>query len=140
MPTMNKSLVYLSRTGHSKRIAEAIAAELQIPAQDVRDCPRLSGVDLLFVVGGIYGGRSDPRMVEYVQKLDSSMVKRVVLVTSCASRRNKQDMIRNVLLRNGIQVAPDEFICRGNFLFLGAGHPNRRDIDDAISFVRKFTK
>ena len=84
--------------------------------------------------------RSDPRMVEYVQKLDSSMVKRVVLVTSCASRRNKQDMIRNVLLRNGIQVAPDEFICRGNFLFLGAGHPNRRDIDDAISFVRKVTK
>jgi flavodoxin len=134
---MKISVVYLSRTGHSKRIAEAIAAELHIQAQSVQASPKLSGVDLLFIVGGIYAGKSDPRMVEYVQKLDSSMVKRAALITSCASKRNKQDMVRDALVRSGIQVAPDEFICRGNFLFLGAGHPNRKDIDDALSFVRK---
>ena len=82
----------------------------------------------------------DPRMVEYVEKLDSSMVKRAVLITSCASKKHRQDLVRDALVRNGIQVAPGEFICRGSFLFLGAGHPNRKDINDAISFVRKVTE
>jgi len=140
LPTMNASLLYLSRTGHSRRIAEAIAAELRIPAQSIQANPKLGGVDLLFIVGGIYAGKSDPRMVEYVEKLDSSMVKRVVLITSCASRKNGQDTVRDALVRNGIQVAPEEFICRGSFLFVGAGHPNAKDIDDAISFVRKVTR
>jgi len=134
---MNTSLVYLSRTGHSKRIAEAIAAELHIPAQSIQASPTLSGVDLLFIVGGIYAGKSDPRMVEYVEKLDSSMVKRAVLITSCASKQKRQDMVRDALVRSGIQVASDEFVCRGSFLFMGMGHPNSKDIDGVISFVRK---
>ena len=79
-------------------------------------------------------------MVEYVEKLDSSMVKKAVLITSCASKKHRQDPVRDALVSNGIQVAPGEFICRGSFLFLGAGHPNRKDINDAISFVRKVTE
>jgi len=96
-----------------------------------------SSPDLLFIVGGIYAGKSDPRMVEYVQKLDSSMVKRAVLITSCASKQKRQDMVRDALVRSGIQVASDEFVCRGSFLFMGMGHPNSKDIDGVISFVRK---
>ncbi len=50
---MRTAVVYLTRSGHSRTIAQAIATALQVPAQDIKTGPKLSGVDLLFVVGGI---------------------------------------------------------------------------------------
>ncbi len=90
---MNVSLIYFSRTGHSKKIAEAISKELQIPAEDIKNNPVLGETDLLFIVGGIYGGISDPKMIEYIRKLDSSMIKKAVLITSCVSKKFKQDTV-----------------------------------------------
>jgi hypothetical protein len=61
----------------------------------------------------------------------------VALITSCLSRILRQSMIREILARKGIDVAPDEFICRGSLLFFGLGHPSKEEIDAAISFARK---
>ncbi len=137
---MNVSLIYFSRTGHSKKIAEAISKELQIPAEDIKNNPVLGETDLLFIVGGIYGGISDPKMIEYIRKLDSSMIKKAVLITSCVSKKFKQDTVREELVRNNIEVMDAEFICQGSFLVAGLMHPNKADIGAAVSFAKKAFK
>jgi flavodoxin len=134
---MKTALVYFSRTGHSKRIAKAIAEALQIAALDVKSEPVLNEVDLLFIVGGIYGGASSPELKAYAEGLSKSSVKKAALITSCLNRIHRQSMIREILTRKGIDVAPDEFVCRGSFLFFGLGHPSKEEIDAAISFARK---
>ncbi len=134
---MKTAVIYFSKTGHSQKLALAIAAELSVKAENIKESPELSDVDLLYIVGGIYGGKSDPKMIEYVKKLDSSQVKQAVLVTSSASKVAKQNMVRAALQSNNIQVHQDEFTCQGCFILIGFGHPNKQDISNALSFVRK---
>lgn len=134
---MKTGIIYYSKTGHSKKIADAISTALQIKAEDIKTNPDLSDMDLLFIIGGIYAGKSDQTLFEYVKKIDNSKVKKVALITSCASNKTKQVLIREELEKNHIEVLPEEFICKGNFLIMSHGHPNATDIKDAVSFAKK---
>jgi len=133
---MKIAIIYYSKTGHSKRIAKAVAKELGVQAQSLSPKPALSGVDLLFVVGGIYAGKSDSKLLKYLSTLGRKQVKRAVLITSSMSK-SRQDMVRNTLYNNGIEVVPDEYVLQGSFLFFGFGHPNAQEIAGAVSFAKK---
>lgn len=133
---MHTAVLYYTKTGHSRRVSNAIGAELGVASQPIEADPKLSGVDLLFIVSGIYGGVSDPKMVDYAKKLHSSMVKRAALSTSCTGGIQRQHMVRQALTANGIQVLADEFACRGSFLIFGLGHPSKIDVDNAVRFTR----
>jgi len=134
---MKTEIVYFSKTGHSKKIAQAIAAELHLKERDIKTNPELSGADLLFVVGGIYGGASDPAMLEYVKGIGPDKAKKAALVTSCCGGKAKQDKVRELLANNGVEVIADEFVCRGNFLVVGLGHPDKNEIAAAAAFAKK---
>ncbi len=46
---MKCGIIYHTKTGHSRKIAKAIAQELDIEAQDVKSKPVMNDVDLLFI-------------------------------------------------------------------------------------------
>ena len=133
---MNTAIVYSSKTGHSKKIAEAIAQELKVPAQDIRTGPVLQDIDILFIASGIYAGKSSSALMEYVNQISSEQVKKVFLITSSASGKTPQSMVRNELSKKGIPVDPDEYVCQGNFLFVSSGHPTSEEIAAAVAFAK----
>ncbi len=132
---MKAGIVYATRTKHSKKLAEAIGSALFIKSENIAAHPHFSGIDLLIIVGGIYGGESMPELVEYVKTLHPSAVKSVALVTNCGSGRQKQLTVRNILEGNGISVL-DEFVCKGAILFVAARHPNAMDLTNATTFAK----
>lgn len=127
-------IVYATKTKHSKKIAEAIALALHVKTQNVTDNPKVDEAELLFIVGGIYGGDSLPELLSFVQGLDPDKVKRVALVTSCASGKQGQVKVREILEAKGIDIV-DEWICPGSFLIFRMGRPNRDDIQEAVAFA-----
>ena len=127
-------IIYATKTGHSKKIAEAMGKALYVKAENVSTRPVLEDEDLLFIVGGIYGGESLPLLLNFVKALDRGKVKRAALVTSGASKKHRQDSVRKLLQQKGIEVL-DEIICPGSFLFIRFGHPNKRDIEEAVNFA-----
>jgi len=135
---MKTAVIYRSMTGHSKKIANAVAAALSTEALNIKDKPVLTGVDLLFIVGGIYSGASLPETIEAVKALDSTQVKKAALITSSMSDKVGQDEVRKLLEASGIEVL-DEYRCRGNFLFLKMGHPNKQEKEDAVRFAKELT-
>jgi len=134
---MKIAVIYRSMTGHSRKIARAVAAELGVEAKDVKKSPSIKSVDLLLVVGGIYSGKSLPEMTDFLSSLDHSGVKKAVLITSSLSRKVGQDGVRAILSGKGIAVDTEELHLIGNFLFLKMGHPNKREIAEAVDFARK---
>lgn len=128
------SVIYATKTKHSRKIAEAVAAALGAEAQDVSSKPAVIETDLLFVVGGIYGGESLPEMLEYVSGLTAQQIKGAALITSCASGKQGQKSVRSRLEANGIPVV-DEFLCYGSFLFMRGGHPNKAELQSAADFA-----
>lgn len=133
---INIAVIYATRTKHSKKITEAIGSLLNVDAKNIAEKPALNDVDLLFVVGGIYGGVSNPELLGYIKKLEEPLPKSAALVTSCASGRQKQIAVRSILEENGIRVI-DEFVCRGSILFISAFHPNANDLKGATHFAYK---
>jgi flavodoxin len=132
-------IVYATKTKHSKKLAEAIGSALNIKAENITSQPNLLDTDLLFLVGGIYGGESMPELLEYVRKLNPSAVKSVALVTNCGSGRQRQITVRKILENNGIRVI-DEFVCKGAILFVALSHPNAHDVMMAVAFAESIKK
>ncbi len=121
-------IAYATMTKHSQRLAEAIGQALHVEAVNVAVDPTPHAADLLFIVGGIYGGKSLTELLQYVEKLEGSQVKKAVLVTSSVSTSlRKQADIRGLLEGKGIEVLK-EITCPGNFLFMKLGHPNAGDL------------
>lgn len=135
---MNTAIIYRSMTGHSKKIAQAVAEGLNLTAYDVKTKPQLDKIDLLFIVGGVYSGKSLPEMTEYVKTLTAEKIGKAVLITSSATDKNGQDEVREILIASGIKVEADEYRCRGNFLFVKMGHPSKSEIDNALLFAKRF--
>jgi flavodoxin len=135
---MITKIVYCTKTHHSQKIAEAIAEGLKLTAENVNGKPILKKVDLLLLIGGIYGSKSLPEMIQFVESLDQDSVKKVALVTSCVSNRIQQTAVRNLLMNKGIIVV-DEFVCKGSFLFFGLGHPNKTDLENAVKYAKEVT-
>lgn len=134
---MKNEVIYLTKTGHSKKIAEAVAAALGVQAKDIKTKPALEQVDTLIIVGGIYGGVSDPAMLEYAAGLKGDTVKKAALICSSCGGKAKQDKVRELLRANGVDVCAEEYICRGKFLVFGMGHPNKEEIAGAAAFAKK---
>jgi flavodoxin len=134
---MKTAVIYASKTGHSKQLANAIAQELKVSALNITTNPKLENIDLLFIVGGIYGNKSLPELTEYLKALDNNNVTKVALITSCVSNKMKQEEVRKLLKEKNINVLEDEFICQGSFLLFGLKHPNKADVENAVSFAKK---
>lgn len=131
-------IVYATKTKHSKKIAHAIGERLKVKPDNVLDKPLYEDVNLLYIIGGIYGGESLPELIDFVKNLDSKKVKKVALITSCASKVQGQKTIRTILEDKNIPVI-DEHLCRGSFLIYKMGHPNKHDIQEAAEFAYKLS-
>lgn len=131
---MKTAVIYATKTKHSKKLAEAIGKALNIEAKNISENPTIHHAELLFIVGGIYGGVSMPELLEYLKRAEAPLPRYAALVTSCASGSQRQTAVRAVLEEIGIKVI-DEFVCRGSFLFVSAGHPNAEDVKKVTDFA-----
>ncbi len=133
---MNAQILYASMTGHSKKIAEAIANSTGIPVHNLKNNPQIPPCDLLIIVSGIYAGEHKPELSEFVKRLSPSEIKKAALITS-STRNTTQGSLRATLEEMGIKTESEEYVCKGSFLFMGLGHPNRSEIDGAVEYVKK---
>lgn len=132
----NISVVYATKTKHSKKLAEAIGKEFDVEAKNIAEHPHPKAAELLFLVGGIYAGKSNPALLSYAEKLDDSIARKVVLVTSSASTAHRsQRELRTLLVKKGIDVIK-EITCTGGFLFIKLSHPNKTDIQDIVEAAK----
>lgn len=137
---MNVRVLYFSTTGHSKKIANAVAGSLGIQAEDIKENPVLDNTDLLLVASGIYGGQPDPKLLAYFDQVRQDQVKKVALLTSSAGKKTKQVALREKLNSKGIAVLDEEFTCQGAFLIVGLTHPNAQDLNDAVRFAQTLVR
>ena len=133
---MKNAVIYYTKLGHSKKIAQAIAEELDVRAQDIRNSPQLDDIDRLYIVSGIYGGLSAPELLDYLKTVDPNQIKKAFLLTSSGGKTTPATNVRALLMERGIPVAEEEFTCQGAIFLFGMGHPNKADIQNAIQFVQ----
>lgn len=130
-------VVYYSRGGRTRRVAEAIAKELGCGAIDVsKGMPEASGSEFLVVGSGTYGGMPGPGIGDFLRAIPQAAGgKAAVFATSAGPNPKSIPKMRSALEGKGYAVV-SSFDCRGKFLFINIGHPDEKDLENARAFAR----
>ena len=136
---MNFAVVYYSRGGNTRKLADAIAIELGVKAVDVKaDSPDVSGADVLVVGTGTYGGKPGKQIVTFLESLKQANGKRAACFASCAADAGKSLAAVQEILKTKGYVTIDCYSCYGRFAFFARrGHPTAEELDQAKEFARK---
>ena len=131
---MEFQVIYFSKKGHTKKIAEAIASEVGVNAEDVKDA-KLDRDALLFLGSGCYGGKPAKMMTQFIQE-NSFTSRDVALFGTSGSGDGLEVNDMESLLRSKDACIKGRFCCKGQFLFANRGRPNDEDADEAKKFAR----
>lgn len=105
-----KAVRYYSKLGNTKTIAEAIAEGAGVPAVSITDEPELTEYkDVLFLGGAPYANIMAPELRAYAEKLDKSVVGKVVLFTTSNWSRRTVLALKKMLREKGISVEDKYF-------------------------------
>ncbi len=136
---MKTAVRYYTKTGNTKRLAEAVADALGVEALPISE-PVAEPVDLLFLGNSYYAFSIDPEVRSFVQFLDSSKVGRIVNFGSAAMLNSTYKKVKAEADKRGIPMEAKEFHCRGEFKGVHKGRPNADDLRAAADFAKSFLK
>ncbi|MBR5428037.1 MAG: flavodoxin [Clostridia bacterium] len=134
---MKYAVRYYTKTGNTKRLAEAVAEALGVQALPIGE-PLAEPVDLLFLGNSYYAFSIDPEVRSFVQSLDKSTVGKIVNFGSAAMLNSTYKKVKAEADKVGIPMEEREFHCRGEFKGVHKGRPNEEDLKAAADFAKKF--
>jgi flavodoxin len=101
---MKTAVFYLSRTGNTKRFAEAISESLAAPLFDVTSIKpeTQTHYDLLFIGTPVNGFTACPEVFSFIQKLPIGVNKKAILFCTYAiAKGNTLENLKQVLSKKG---------------------------------------
>lgn len=134
---MTFAVRYYTKTGNTKRLAEAIANELGVEALPITE-PVTEPVDVLFLGNSYYAFSIDPEVRVFVTSLDKNKVGKIVNFGSAAMLNSTYKKVKAEADKVGIVMDDREFHCKGEFKGLHKGRPNEMDIKAAVEFAREY--
>ena len=134
---MTYAVRYYTKTGNTKRLAEAIAKELGVEALPISE-PVNETVDYLFLGNSYYAFTIDPEVRAFVASLDKEKIGKIVNFGSAAMLNSTYKKVKGVADKAGVAMDDKEFHCKGEFKGIHKGRPNETDIAAAVQFAKQY--
>ena len=136
---MNIAVRYYTKTGNTRRLAEAVAGAVGAEALPI-STPVDESVDILFLGNSYYAFSIDPEVRDFIRSLDQNKVGRIVNFGSAAMLNSTWKKVKSEADKAGIKMDEREFHCKGEFKGLHKGRPNAEDLAAAADFAKSFLK
>ncbi|ACL76872.1 flavodoxin family protein [Ruminiclostridium cellulolyticum] len=139
---MKTWVLYYSKGGNTKKIADEIADELEdvLKSEQIPPAYPPENVALLFLGTGEYGGKPDSKTLEFVRTLNKDRVKNVAVfgTNGKGTTGTAIDTIKSLLKEKGINVIDESFCCKGKFfVFFNRKNPDTNDFKAAREYARR---
>ena len=134
--SMKTAVRYYTKTGNTKRLAEAIANAVGTEALPI-SAPVTEKVDILFLGNSYYAFTIDPEVRNFVRSLDREKVGKIVNFGSAAMMNSTWKKVKAEADKAGIPMDEREFHCKGEFKGIHKGRPNEEDLKAAAEFAGK---
>ena len=131
---MRIAVRYYTKTGNTKRLAEAIAEVLGVEALPISE-PVEEGTDILFLGNSYYAFNIDPEVKNFIRSLDHKKVGKIVNFGSAALLNSTFKKVKAEADKVQIPMHEKEFHCRGEFKGVHKGRPNADDLRAAAAFA-----
>ena len=133
-------VIYYSMTGNTKKIAEAIASELNVAADNVETKAKLAEGSFVFLGTGLYGPWRSRGLRKVIARSDFGGRNVALFGTSGEGKGKEVGALERTVTAKGAKIA-GRFYCRGRFLFfINRKHPTKEDLENARNFAREIAK
>ncbi len=132
---MKVAVRYYTKTGNTKRLAEAVAKAVGAEALPISE-PIAEPVDILFLGNSYYAFSIDPEVRDFVRSLEKSKVGRIVNFGSAAMLNSTWKKVKAEADKIGVAMDEREFHCKGEFKGLHKGKPDADDLAAAADFAK----
>ena len=127
-------VVYYSLCGSTKKIAEAVADELGVEAENVKTKKELAKDSFVFLGSGCYGSRPGRGMRKFIAENDFKE-KQVALFGTSGGGEGEEVRAMEEMLKPTGALIKGNFYCEAKYFFLfNRRHPS----DEEIASARKF--
>ena len=134
---MKYAVRFYTKTGNTKRLADAVAKELGVEALPISE-PITEPVDILFLGNSYYAFSIDPEVRSFVASLSKDKVGKIVNFGSAALLNSTYKKVKAEADKVGIPMDENEFHCKGEFKGLHKGKPDENDLRAAAEFARNY--
>ena len=128
---MKTAVFYLSRTGNTKRFAEAISESLKAPLFDVTSIkPEMqTEYDLLVIGTPVNGFKACPEVLSFIQRLPEGVNKKAILFcTYAVAKGNTLENLKQLLSKKGYTTL--RMVSKKGI------KPNKNDFADALNEIK----
>ena len=132
---MKIAVRYYTKTGNTKRLAEAIGKAVNAEALPI-STPVTEPVDILFLGNSYYAFSIDPEVRSFVKSLDKKKVGKIVNFGSAAMLNSTYKKVKAEANKIGIPMDEREFHCKGEFKGVHKGKPDENDLKAAAEFAK----
>ena len=132
---MKTAVRYYTKTGNTKRLAEAVADAVGTEALPI-SVPVDEPVDFLFLGNSYYAFSIDPEVRNFIRSLDADKIGRIVNFGSAAMLNSTWKKVKEEADKAGISMDEREFHCKGEFMGIHKGRPDGNDLKAAADFAR----
>jgi flavodoxin I len=110
-------VVFYSLTGNTKKVAEAIATELGVAAENVKTKTKLAEESFVFLGAGLYGPLRSWGLRRFIDRNNFDGRKVALFGTSGEGKGKEVVALEEAVTAKGAELA-GRFHCRGRFLFI----------------------
>jgi flavodoxin len=128
-------VVYYSRGGNTRKVAEAIADELWAPAKNIQSVDTLPEDSFIFLGSGCYGSVLVKEIADFIDRNRLAERKIVLFTTSAFGWGKELSLMEKHILAKGVNIV-GRFNCFGQFLAVKKGHPDVAELAKAREFAR----
>lgn len=136
---MKIAVRYYTKTGNTKRLAEAVAEAVGVTALPISE-PVTDPVDILFLGNSYYAFTIDPEVRRFVASLNKEKVGKIVNFGSAAMLNSTYKKVKAEAAKAGIPMDEREFHCKGEFKGIHKGKPDAADLAAVAAFAAEIVK
>ena len=132
-------VLYYSKGGNTKKLADVIAGELGVNASDLSFSSLDRDAKVIFLGSGVYAGKPGEEMARFIETRDFGGRKVVLFSTSWRTGEHAFDGLADTLKRRGA-IVQRGYHCKGKAGIFNLGHPSRDDLEGARKYVRDIVR
>jgi flavodoxin len=127
-------VVYFSRSGNTRKVAEAIADELGVTAKNIKTAGPLSPDAFVFLGTGLYGAVLPSDIARFMNRNKFNGRKIALFTTSAFQAASERALLEKQLKDKGANIV-EYFGSFGQWMTMKKNHPDASELENAKAFA-----
>lgn len=135
---MKTAVRYYTRSGNTRKVAQAIGNALSLTAEDVSKALDTK-YDVVFLGSSYYGFDADSHVKDFITK-NRDKIGCIAVFGTSALLGSTRGRLKKTCSEAGVKLLDTEFHCAGSFGPMHKGRPDENDLKNAAEFAVKTMK